>query len=66
MNRTSMYIPTLDIDVVITFLNDPMKFKIEYDNAKMKYTEDRIRVEVKKVIIGLMKEINKELDTIKK
>lgn len=61
MNRTSMYIPSLDVNVVITFLNDPMKFKIEYDAEEIKYTEDRIRVEVKKVIVGLLKEINKEL-----
>ena len=61
IDQSILYIPSLDMNVVISFFKDPMKFKIDYVPTSL-YNETTIKNEVKKIIIEMLKEIEKEIE----
>lgn len=58
--KSPLYIPSLDMNVVVEFFNNPLKFKIDYIPNK-KYNEKIIKNEVKKIINEMLKLIEEEM-----
>jgi hypothetical protein len=52
--KSPLYIPSLEMNVVVEFFNNSLKFKIDYIPNK-KYNERTIKSEVKKIISEMLK-----------
>jgi len=59
--KSPLYIPSLEMNVVVEFFNNPLKFKIDYIHSHH-HSEITIKNEVKKIINEMLKLIEGEME----